>query len=96
MLDALHHAAHVARTRTVAAAREMLEHNALTSDPNFLAALEAVLEVLPPSRRYTGIAPPDAAEPAASDFEALENLRRLAFANEIDEPQQLLDLEPED
>ncbi len=89
MLDALHHAAHIARTRTVGAAQEMLDTAGLSTDPNFLTALEAVLEVLPPSKAYTGIAPPDAAEPASSDFEALENLRRLAFTDQVDEPYTL-------
>ena len=45
--------------------------------------------MLPPSRAHTGIAPSAAAEPAASDFEALEKLRRLAFADQIDAPRQL-------
>ncbi|MFM9088761.1 MAG: nucleotidyltransferase domain-containing protein [Cyanobium sp.] len=36
--------------------------------------------MLPISARYTGFDPVKAAAPAASDFEALENLRRLALA----------------
>ncbi|WP_058557861.1 hypothetical protein [Thiohalocapsa sp. ML1] len=55
----------------------------------FLSALETVLEVLPPSRAFTGIDPLDAVAPAAGDFEALENLRRLAFADRVDRPTQL-------
>jgi putative DNA methylase len=49
-----------------------------------------VLEVLPVSKTFTGIE--DAAGPiadAASDFEALEKLRRLAFTTQVDEPTQL-------
>lgn len=89
MLDALHHAAHAARTRTLNAAKDLVDKAGLSAEPNFLTALEAVLEVLPPSRSYTGFDPAKAAEPAASDFEALENLRRLAFSEQVDEPRQL-------
>jgi hypothetical protein len=32
---------------------------------------------------------PDATKAAASDFEALENLRRLALTDQVDEPMQL-------
>jgi putative DNA methylase len=55
----------------------------------FLSALEAVLEVLPPSRAFTGFDPADAVLPSATDFEVLENLRRLAFADRVDAPTQL-------
>ena len=89
MIDALHHAAHAARTRNVQAAYDLLERAGVVREPAFLAALEALLEVLPPSSNYTGFEPADAAKPAASDFEALENLRRLAFTDQIDEPEQL-------
>jgi hypothetical protein len=43
--------------------------------------------VLPLSARYTGFDPVKAAAPAASDFEALENLRRLALAEQVPAPQ---------
>jgi putative DNA methylase len=90
MLDALHHAAYAARQRTLAAARELLEQAGVAGDLGFLTALEAVLEVLPVSKTFTGI---DEASgllaEAASDFDALEMLRRLAFTNQIDEPTQL-------
>lgn len=89
MLDALHHAAHLGRTRTLTAAKEMLEGAGLDKEPAFLMALEAVLEVLPPSRSFTGFDPVEAAASAASDFEVLENLRRLCFGDQVDEPQQL-------
>lgn len=95
MLDALHHAAHAARTRNLNAAKDLVEKVGVMHEPAFLTALEALLEVLPPSRAYTGFDPVKAAEPAASDFEALENLRRLAFSDEVDEPQQLVLLREE-
>lgn len=95
MLDALHHAAYAARTRNLNAAKDLVEKAGVMHEPAFLTAMEALLEVLPPSRAYTGFDPVKAAVPAASDFEALENLRRLAFSEQVDEPQQLILLRTE-
>ena len=90
MIDAIHHAAYAARNRTLDAARELLEEAGVASDPMFLTALEAVLEVLPVSKTFTGIDEPSGlVAAAASDFEALEMLRRLAFQEQVDEPTQL-------
>jgi adenine-specific DNA methylase len=89
MLDAIHHAAQLGRSRTLEAAREMLTNTGVATEPRFLATLEAVLEVLPPSHRFTGFDPDAAVAPAAHDFDVLEHLRRLAFAEQIDAPQQL-------
>ena len=89
MIDALHHAAHAARARSVAAAAEMLAKTGLDREPRFLAAFEAVLEILPPSKTFTGIALEGAVEASGSDFEALYNLYRLAYDGRIDEPDQL-------
>ena len=89
MIDAVHHAANMARMRTLAAAREMLAAALADRDPRFFAALEAVLEVLPVSRAFTGIDLEGETEAAGDDFEALYNLARLAFRDEIDEPEQL-------
>ena len=89
MIDAVHHAANMARIRTLGAAREMLESALVEEDPRFIAALEAVLEVLPISKTWTGIDLEGEAEAAASDFEALYNLARLAYREEIGEPEQL-------
>ena len=89
MIDAVHHAANMARIRTLAAAREMLAGALVEEDPRFIAALEAVLEVLPVSTAWTGISLEGEAESAAGDFEALYNLARLAYRDEIDEPEQL-------
>ena len=89
MIDALHHAAHLARSGSLAAARELLERTGLEEDSRFLASLKAVLEVLPIAPSITGdrLAGDQAA--AADDFEALYNLYRLAFRADIAEPEQL-------
>jgi putative DNA methylase len=89
LIDALHHAAHLGRTRTLEAARELLQKNHLDTDPALFAAMEALLEVLPVSKAFSGIDLDKAVEGAGGDFEALEKLRRLAFAQQVDEPQQL-------
>jgi len=88
-IDVIHHCAHRARSIDLNAAKQLLDDNGLANSPIFLTALEAVLEVLPLSARYTGFDPVKAAAPAASDFEALENLRRLALAEEVSAPKQL-------
>jgi adenine-specific DNA methylase len=89
MIDAIHHAAHIARTRTLTAAVELVEKTGTDKNPAFLKTLEAVLEVLPPSRAFTGFDPVKTVALAASDFEALEHLRRLAFSEQIQKPKQL-------
>ena len=88
-IDAIHHCAHRARSIDLNAAKQLLDDNGLANSPVFLTALEAVLEVLPLSARYTGFDPVKAAAPAASDFEALENLRRLALGEQVPAPKQL-------
>ena len=89
MIDAIHRAAHVARTRSLQAARELLAEAQTDKDPRFFAALEAVLEVLPVSRAFTGIDVEGEAAAAGDDFEALYNLARLAYRDEVGEPEQL-------
>jgi adenine-specific DNA methylase len=88
-IDAIHHCAHRARSIDLNAAKQLLDDNGLGNSADFLTALEAVLEVLPLSSRYTGFDSVKAAAPAASDFEALENLRRLALAEQVPAPKQL-------
>jgi len=88
-IDAIHHCAHRARSIDLNAAKQLLDDNGMANSPVFLTALEAVLEVLPLSARYTGFDPVKAAPPASSDFEALENLRRLALAEQVPAPKQL-------
>lgn len=89
MIDAIHHAAHMGRLRSLQAAREMLAESGVDKEPAFYAALEAVLEVLPVSKAFSGIELEGDLGAAGSDFEALENLRRLAFTDHVDKPRQL-------
>ena len=89
MIDAIHHAANMARVRSLSAAQEMLAKALVDRDPRFFAALEAVLEVLPVSQAFTGITLEGGAAASGSDFEALYNLVRLAYGDQIDEPEQL-------
>ncbi|GMV20771.1 MAG: hypothetical protein AMXMBFR57_07200 [Acidimicrobiia bacterium] len=90
MIDALHHVAWRIRKANLQAGRELIETENLANDGAFLAGLTALLEVLPMSAAFTNIALDDGplAE-AASDFDALENLRRLMFLDQVKEPQQL-------
>lgn len=89
MMDALHHLSRIARTISLESANELLARHALAAEPTFLTALEAVLEVLPVGKAWSGFDLPDAAEGSGADFDALENLRRLALAEKVAEPEQL-------
>jgi putative DNA methylase len=96
MLDILHHAAHAARARSLEAARELLEKGGWLTEPTFHVALQAVLEVLPVSTTFSKIELTPALSGFGSDFEALENLRRLAFTEHVDEPTLLSKLRIEE
>ena len=89
MIDAVHHAAHIGRTRTLQAAREFLATAGVDREPAFFSALEAVLEVLPVSKAFSGVELEGELAASGSDFEVLENLRRLAFGEQVDAPRQL-------
>ena len=88
MLDTLHHCALAGREQNTGDAKTILEKAGLLEDPTLLVALEALLNVLPPpGTTATGKNKDAGIGGAASDCEALEKLRRLAFADEIPEPQ---------
>lgn len=90
MVDALHHAAHRARTTGLDAAREQLATTRADQHPAFTASLTVVLEVLPVSSRFTKIdAESGPVADAASDFDVLEQLRRLAYSEKVQKPEQL-------
>jgi adenine-specific DNA methylase len=87
MLDVLHWAAKTGREQNTGAAQSLIEEAHLIGDPTLLTALEALLNVLPPGIASTGKKKPDAnLTGAASDFEALERLRKLAFAETVPAP----------
>ena len=50
---------------------------------------QAVLEVLPVSSTFTGFVEEGLVGEAANDFDAIERLRRLAFSDRVEEPEQL-------
>ncbi len=89
MIDSIHHVANLARMRSLEAARELLAGAMIDQDPRFIAAFKAVLEVLPVSRAFTGVDLEGETAAFGSDFEVLENLRRLAYGKRVDEPEQL-------
>ena len=89
MMDALHHLARTVRSASLESANELLAKHHLASEPTFLLALEAVLEVLPVGTEWSGLDLPDLAKGAGADFDALEKLRRLALAEKVAEPEQL-------
>ena len=89
MIDSIHHAARLARNKSLAAARDLLAKARVDKEPRFFAALEAVLEVLPISTKYTGVQLEGDLAASGSDFEVLYGLYRLAYSDKIDEPDQL-------
>ncbi len=96
MLDVLHHAAHAVRSRSLEAGRELLEKGGWLTEPTFHVALQAVLEVLPVSATFSKVELTPALSGFGGDFEALENLRRLAFTEQVDEPTLLSKLRIEE
>jgi len=88
MLDRLHEAAYTVRVKNTEAARNRLESLRLLDDPALLKALEALLNVLPPVAPRGKKRPDPALEGAASDFEALNKLRQLAFPEKVPEPKR--------
>ncbi len=96
MLDTLHWAAKVVREQNTGAAKNLIEEARLKEDPTFLTALEAMLNVLPPMLPSSKKKPDANLSGAANDFQALERLRKLAFAETVPAPkmavQEVLEL----
>lgn len=89
-IDAVHHVAWRIRQQNLEAGRELVERARLDASPGFVTALTAVLEVLPVSSTFTKVkGESGTVAEAASDFDALEHLRRLMFSDRIPEPEQL-------
>ena len=89
LIDSIHHAANIARSHSIAGARDLLAKHGMDQDARLFRALEAVLEVLPVSKAFTGVDLQGEAAASSNDFEALYSLSRLAYQNEIDQPEQL-------
>ena len=89
MIDHLQYAAHLGRKDGADAAIKYIESEHLDNDYSFMAALEAVLEVLPPSANHTKIDLKGEMASASNDFDALFDISRLKFGDKIDDPVQL-------
>ena len=91
MLNTLHQAASIVRDQNTGAAKKAIEDNGLLEDATLLTALEALLNVLPAVSNTEKVPKLDANLAGASgDFDALEKLRKLAFAEQIPEPARQL------
>jgi putative DNA methylase len=89
-IDAVHHVAWRIRQQNLQAGRELVERAGFEASPGFVTAMTAVLEVLPVSSTFTKVkGETGAVAEAASDFDALEHLRRLMFSDRVPEPEQL-------
>jgi putative DNA methylase len=86
MLDVLHHAARLVREQNTGAAKDLLDKAGLLDSPELKTALETVLNVLPAPALATSGSGPLAG--AAADADALEKLRKLAFAEDVPPPRR--------
>jgi putative DNA methylase len=94
MLDTHHQAAALGREQNTGAAKAILENADLLGDNTLMTALEALLNVLPPPALFgCGKKDDGGLSGAAADFDALEKLRRLAFAESVPEPKVLQQME---
>lgn len=81
-LDTLHQCAALGREQNTGLAQAALEEAGLLGDATLMTALEALLNVLPyPTQLGKVKADEGGLSGSASDFDALEKLRRLAFAD---------------
>lgn len=89
MIDHLQYAAHLGRKDGAEAAIKHIESEHLDNDDAFMAALEAVLEVLAKfSNRGKADLKGELAA-AGNDFDALFNVYHLRFRDRMDDPAQL-------
>ena len=89
MIDELLHAAHLGRKGGAEAAIKYIESERLDHNDSFVAALEAMLEVLPPSVNHTKIDLKGDLASAGNDFDVLFNIYRLKFSDRMGSPAQL-------
>ncbi len=91
MLNMLRQAAAVVRDQNTGGAKKAIEHNGLLDDATLLKALEDLLNVLPAVASSEKGPKLDASLAAASgNWDALEKLRGLAFAEQVSEPARQL------
>ena len=86
MLNTLHQAAAIVRDTNTGAAKKAIEDAGLLADATLMTVLKAMLNVLPAGAnadRAKKVDPSLAG--ASSDFDALEKLRCLAFAEQVPE-----------
>ena len=82
VLDTLHQCAALGREQNTGVAQTALEKSDLLNDPTLMTALEALLNVLPYPSQVGKLKPEEGGlSGSASDFDALEKLRKLAFAD---------------
>ncbi|HEY6347163.1 MAG TPA: hypothetical protein VIY49_37200 [Bryobacteraceae bacterium] len=85
--DRMHWAAKIGWEQSTVAGRSLIEDACLLGDPALLPSREAVLNALPFGVASSGRKKPDAnLAGAANDFETLEGLRKLAFAETVHAP----------
>ncbi len=92
MIDTLHWMGLNARDQNTGAAKTMLERANVLDDPTLKTALHAMLRVIP-QRATTTAKGSGGLAGFAADFEALENLRRLAYEGDVPAPPEQLGLE---
>lgn len=85
-INVLHHAARLARTQNVAAAKTLLEQAEALEDGAFKRALETLLNVLPAPALATG---KGAVAEAAADAKALDDVRRFCYSDDEVPPPKL-------
>ncbi len=88
MIDAIHHAANQARTRSLKAAQQLLADTRVDQNPSFKIALKAVIEVLPQSKSFTEFNLEGDLAASGDDYEALYNLNRLFYSDRVKLPEQ--------
>jgi adenine-specific DNA methylase len=82
VLDTLHQCAALGREQNTGVAQAALEEADLLNDATLMTALEALLNVLPyPAQVGKGKPDEGGLSGSANDFDALERLRKLAFAD---------------
>ena len=89
MIDILHYVTYLGRKNGAESAIKYIESEHLDDDELFVASLEALLEVLPPSANHTKVDLGNDLKSVGNDFDILFNVSRLKFRGKLDGPKQL-------